>query len=364
MSTEKVGEWILDANTCFLIGGGCSACAGKPLIEELSQRVVEGLSGETRAIFSDLNGTFGRPPTVEDLVNYLLRYGQLLSSKKRPGDPIWSAEKIDEEISGIQRGIVHALGTDWKGSETHKRFFLRLAGHKSRTTCDMFSLNYDTVVEASLEELTLRCIDGFRGADNAFFDATVYDERPTSGLSFRLYKLHGSINWVRDVQGAVRRRPLTSSEERAPVVIYPAEQKYVQTQYGVYETLLSLFRRRLREPRPNNKLVVVGYSFRDEHLNVAIEDAIGDEKGNLTVYAFLGPEPDPVAQERRIRKLAADSHGRFNALIGQHAFIGLGLETGEWDAVKSLDLWKFENLVSLLVGEPHERTIAAHSQGD
>jgi hypothetical protein len=220
------------------------------------------------------------------------------------------------------------------------------------------------VVEASLEDLKFPSIDGFRGAENAYFDAAVYDEPPGAGVSFRVYKLHGSVNWVRDVDGTVRRKPWDTSEKRECVVVYPAEQKYVQTQYGAYETLLGLFRRRLREPRANNKLVVLGYSFRDEHINVAIEDSIRDEKSNLTVYAFFGPEEDPVAQESRLRELADRCRGRFNALVGQRAFIGPGLEKEEWETVKFLDLWKFENLVEVLIGEKHEPKLAAHSQGN
>jgi hypothetical protein len=179
-----------------------------------------------------------------------------------------------------------------------------------------------------------------------------------------VYKLHGSANWVRDVDGTVRRRPLSPLDTHDRVVVYPAEQKYVQTQYGVYETLLRCFRERLRESKPNIKLVVLGYSFRDEHVNIAIEDSIRDEKSNLTVYAFLGPEADPVAQERRLRELADRCNDRFNALVGQHTFIGPGLEKEEWEVMKPLDLWKFENLVGALAGEEHEPKLAAYSQGN
>jgi hypothetical protein len=364
MSIQKVAEWILDANTCFLIGGGCSACAGKPLIDGLTTRVAQDLSTDTQAVLSDLNGTFGRGPTIEDLVNYLLGHRRLLASKRRQEGTPWTVAKIDEAIRAVQRGIIAAIGTKWEGSATHRKFFQRLAGQKSRSTCDIFSLNYDTVVEASLEELKLPCIDGFRGAENAYFDATVYDEPPSSGLSFRLYKLHGSANWVRDVDGSVRRRPWSPFQERECVVVYPAEQKYLQTQYGAYETLLHRFRTRLRETKPNNTLVVLGYSFRDEHINVAIEDSIRDEKSNLTVYALVGPEADSAAQERRFRELANRCNDRFNAAIGQNVFIGAGLEPEEWEGVKSLDLWRFENLVQVLVGEKYEPELAAHSQGN
>ncbi len=165
-----------------------------------------------------------------------------------------------------------------------------------------------------------------------------------------MFKLHGSINWIRDEDETVRRRPAVAVENRRRAVVYPAEQKYVQTQYGVYETLLSLFRDRLREGRPNNKLVVIGYSFSDEHINVAIEDSILADGSNLTVYGFVGPEESKEEQGKRLKEMAARCDDRFNVFIGQHAYISSSIEPYEWETIKELDLWKFENLVNLMVG--------------
>ncbi|RMH34913.1 MAG: hypothetical protein D6694_14900, partial [Gammaproteobacteria bacterium] len=143
----------------------------------------------------------------------------------------------------------------------------------------------------------------------------------------------------------------TAVEDRRRAVVYPAEQKYVQTQYGVYETLLSHFRNRLRENRPNNKLVVLGYSFSDEHINAVIEDSIRAEGSNLTVYAFVGPEEDAEEQENRFRKIAERCDHRFNVFMGQHSYISSSIEPEEWKEIKKLNLWNFEELVNIMVGD-------------
>jgi len=350
MPTKTVLDWIIDANTCFLIGAGCSKCAGKPLIGELTEEVRKALSRPAKAILEDLRGTYGRSATVEDLINHLLQLHKLLSSRKSQEHEDWTPKSIEQEIATIQRAIVEAIGTEWAGSDIHKKFLLRLTDQRARKTCDIFCLNYDTVIEASLEELRLPYTDGFRGAENAYFDPSLYGQIPGNGPYFRVFKLHGSINWIRDADETVRRRPATAVEDRRRAVVYPAEQKYVQTQYGVYETLLSLFRDRLREDRPNNKLVVIGYSFSDEHINVAIEDSILADGSNLTVYGFVGPEENKEEQEKRLREMAARCDDRFNVFIGQHAYISSSIEPDEWETIKELDLWKFENLVNLMVG--------------
>ncbi len=61
----------------------------------------------------------------------------------------------------------------------------------------------------------------------------------------RIYKLHGSVNWLTD-DDTVRRRPGYSLGSASRAVVYPAEQKYFQTQYGIYEVLMRRFRDRLR----------------------------------------------------------------------------------------------------------------------
>ncbi len=319
-------------------------------MDDLTKEVKKSLSDPAKTLLGLLRGSFGRKPTVEDVINQLLQLHGILSSRKNQKEGGWEPKIIESEIAKIQQAIIQGIGSEWKSCDVHKNFLRRLSGQKSRTTCDIFCSNYDTVLEATLEELKLPFTDGFRGAENAYFDPGTYEETRSAGTFFKVYKLHGSINWVRDSDETVRRRPSSAIKVQPRSVIYPAEQKYVQTQYGIYETLLSLFRARLKDPRPNNKLVILGYSLSDEHINVAIEDSLKSERSNLTVYAFLGPEDDLVKQEERLRETADRCDRRFNTIIADKAYVGSGLEKHDWESIRGRDLWKFENLVSLLVG--------------
>ena len=177
---------------------------------------------------------------------------------------------------------------------------------------DIFSLNYDTILEASLDDLRVPYADGFRGANRAWFDDEIFDEKHT--VAYRLFKLHGSVNWIRGADGHIRRVSHRTDDE--PAVVYPSEQKYIQTQYGVYETLMGRCRGRLRSERMNNYLVVLGYSFNDEHINEAICDSVNVRGNNLTVVSFVGPEDNTDAQDERLRALEARCDSRFNAFVG------------------------------------------------
>mgnify|MGYP000184109472 CR=1 FL=1 len=355
MSVQSVIEWITDQNTCFLMGAGCSLCADKPNIDGLTAKVKVKLSQPLQELLDDLKGAEGRPANVEDLINYLMRMRLLAGSRKTPfPKEDWKVESIDDELLSIQRAVVEGVGPDWKPSPYHQRFLTRLVSSHPRKPVDIFSLNYDTVIEASLEFAKIRYTDGFVGSENAYFDDAVFGQIPGSQAFFRVYKLHGSINWVRDGDETVRRRPGSSLGGTPRAVVYPAEQKYLQTQYGVYEVLMRRFRDRVRDSDQNNKLVVLGYSFRDEHVNAAIEDGIRSLGSNLTVYAFVGPEEDVDNQKNRFDDMASRCDHRLNVFIGDKHHVGPALDDKGWSEIAGKDLWKFENLVGLLTGAANE----------
>ncbi len=355
MSIQSVVDWITDQNTCFLLGAGCSLCADKPSIDNLTETVRQKLSQPGQDLLTDLKGSGGRRANIEDLINYLLRMRLLANSRKTPfGKEDWGIESIDKELLNIQKGVVEAVGLDWKPSTHHRRFLTRLVSSPRRKPIDIFSLNYDTVLEASLEILKLRYTDGFVGSENAYFEPTILDQIPEGVPFVRIHKLHGSVNWIRDDDDTVRRRPGHPLGDARRAVVYPAEQKYLQTQYGIYEMLMRRFRERLRDGDMNSKLVVLGYSFRDEHINVAIEDGIRTVGSNLTVHAFVGPENDVEAQKKRFEAMANRCDNRLNVVIGDNCHVGPAIDEAGWKEIAGKELWKFETLVGLLAGGANE----------
>lgn len=350
MLENPVLDWVMDANSCFLLGAGCSAPAGKPMMDGLTAQVIAGIEEPAKSLFARLEGIHGGAPTVEDLLNQVLQLKSVMACRKGKKIDGWELANCDESIKKILSRVITAVGCQWQSSATHEDFLKRLAGHAGRKVCDIFTLNYDVLIEATLEELSYLYTDGFWGAENAYFDVNTFDQEPTKGPFFRLYKLHGSVNWSRDSEGCVRRRPGSAADNDRPQVIYPCEQKYVQSQYGVYEALLGRFRQRLRDPRPNNKLVVLGYSMRDEHIVEAILDGVRAPGSNLTVYVLVGAEPDEASQLGRFQKLVEQGMSRLNVMIGDSKFLGPALEKSDWDDIRSQNCWMFENLVGFLAG--------------
>ena len=350
---EQITEWFTSNDTCFLVGAGCSACAGKPLIGKLTESVLNRLDRKLLGQFSGLKPVGDRPPTIEDLINYLVRYREILNTITTADSHSLTINEIDDWLAEIKKLIVNDVADNWQASDFHERFLQRLRGARERGPCDIFSLNYDTLLEASLDSLRLPYADGFCGINRAWFDPQNLD-KPGPGIAYRIYKLHGSINWTRDSDGHVRReRNANDDAAGEPVVVYPSEQKYLQTQYGVYETLIGCFRKRLRQTGVNNHLVVLGYSFNDEHINEAICDAVNFPRSNLTVIAFVGPEKDRDKQDQRLKAFSDRCDSRFNVFVGskdEGKFIGHALDVESSLSVLEANLWKFENLVAYIAG--------------
>ena len=351
---EHITEWLTTAETCFLFGAGCSVCAGKPLIGPLTNKILKDAEEKLLQQFHNLKPTSARPATIEDLITYLTRYRDILGTVSNYGDHTITIDEIDKWLKEIKQNIVAQVDDDWQPSPYHQRFLSRLNNQHQRRARDIFSLNYDTLLEASLDKLRIPYVDGFRGANAAWFDAETFDETGAAA-AWRIFKLHGSINWTRDSSGNVRRGDNANVDVAAErIVVYPSEQKYLQTQYGIYETLMGRFRNRLRLANVNNCLVVLGYSFNDEHINEAICDAVNDRGSNLTVIAFVGREDDPAKQDERLGKFSDRCDLRFNAFIGSNetgSFIGNAVGQEVVPAILGAGLWEFEKLVDFIAGE-------------
>ena len=348
---ERVLQWLTGSDTCFLIGAGCSRCAGKPLIGELTTKVLAKLDASIKTEFDGLTGTGTRPPTIEDLINYLVRYQSILRTVKDADKHKLKPDWIIEALQAIKKEIVNHIADAWVDSPVHARFLQRVANRWSKAGRDIFTLNYDTVIEATLDKLRYDYVDGFRGTRRAWFDPTLFEEPSACVPNFRIHKLHGSVNWLREGTGHVRRAVVTTADDITDtVVVYPSEQKYLQTQFGVYETLIGRFRSRLRAPNVNNCLVTLGYSFNDEHVNEAIIDAINATASNLTVIAFVGPDSKAAEQKEQLAAIEARCDNRFNAYVGDSFHVGNALDESESKVLLAAQLWKFEGLVDYIAG--------------
>lgn len=183
------------------------------------------------------------------------------------------------------------------------------------------TLNYDLAVEGAAEARDVPARTGIREwIDNGRW------EWPTKGI--RLLKLHGSIDWawqeLRAGDGDLPRKvvkALDSPSEPAgdPVLVFGARGKLRAE--GPFLGLLAEFEKQLSDA---TRLIVIGYSFRDDHVNelitrwmaegkartiLAVDPGWPSGRGGYKVEDFriqlnrhvIPPEHRPEAFEPRLR---------------------------------------------------------------
>ena len=212
---------------------------------------------------------------------------------------------------------------------------------------DYLVLNYDTIIEDALALGNIPYADGLYGGATGWWDPHTFE---ATGLSARVIKLHGSIDWCQfpDEQSPRRIRPSIAipGEVDLPVLIWPSSTKYQEAQLNPFAQLLDRARRAIRPtPGAQHLLVVCGYSFGDSHINLEIDNALKESEGKLTIAAFTdNDEPTGLLKDWHDNEAV-----REQVLI----FAKRGFFHGGHDdiSLKDLPWWKFESLTKIFKGE-------------
>jgi hypothetical protein len=182
-----------------------------------------------------------------------------------------------------------------------------------RDRLNIFTTNYDRLIEAGAELAGLHLLDRFLGNLMPIFRSSRLDldmhynppgirgePRYLEGVA-RYTKLHGSVDWLQSGKD-IRRFGLPFGAEgvepylKAPglgdatankLMIYPNAAKDRETADYPY---VELFRDLAAAVcRPNSTLVTYGYSFGDEHINRVIRDMLTIPSTHLVVISYDDP---------------------------------------------------------------------------
>lgn len=277
----------------FLLGAGCPVSiripegeASKPLIPDirgLTNMVNEKLSKskEYKDSYNTLLKRFndGMPanPTIEDILSHIRALHDVVRDGNIDGLDKKTLAALDAEICAITTEVV---GVDLPESNTpYHQLATWIGGIHRAHPIEVFTPNYDLLVEQALESHKIPFFDGFVGSKQAFFDLTSMESESLPSRWARVWKVHGSVNWWRTQTDEVVRRENHSEGDRQ--MIYPSHLKYDQSRRMPYLAMLD----RLRDflARGQAVLVTCGYSFADQHLNEVILHGL---RSNPTAICF------------------------------------------------------------------------------
>jgi hypothetical protein len=315
-------DLMTQSGRAFLIGAGCSRCAGLPLTADLTSESLTSsvLDATTKELLTAIQGQFVGSPdaNIEDFLSELIdllaiaerratrgstsTQVQLNGKRYAPGQLRDATEQIKLAIAKVIDKPV-SIGIHWDFIKAIHRP-LRPGKPVSSKPVDYLVLNYDTLIEDALALEKLSYADGMGGGTTAWWDVRNFAE---SALAARVLKIHGSINWCEFPDDPLPRRVsaklnLPAGNDRR-VLIWPASTKYRETQKDPYAQIASIIREILR-PQSGSQtvLTVCGYRFGDSHINLEIDRGLRESGGRLTIVAFVGREtrgPTEAVARRR-----------------------------------------------------------------
>lgn len=362
---EQMLKLLSQSKRAFVIGAGCSKCAGLPLMEDLTRQVLASLdkAGKAHAILDGLQKNFAGSAgcTIEDYMSELVDHIAIAERRKLRSAAAAQAsinatdyclDDLAAALTEIKRAIAQVIEESKPTISVHSRFVRAIhrllqsgkAGHQ--TPVDYYMLNYDVLFEDALSLERILVADGFNGGATGWWDARAYQD---ASAQARVLKVHGSIDWClwdSDVLPRRVRRGLDVGGTREHILIWPASTKYRESQRDPFAQIIELMRQGLR-PRPDTQavLAICGYSFGDAHVNFELDRALRESDGRLTIIAFTN-EDEPKGQLKEWRD---DVDVRDQVRI--HANRGFFHATAETRSTVDLPWWRFEMLTRLLGGE-------------
>ena len=224
------------------------------------------------------------------------------------------AEIVETIIAGIKKFVLYKCITglfadgDKSVVEHYQRFYQSLATRSRGLSPPwVFTTNYDLFNEQAMDRSGIPYSNGFSGTVERRFNPATYrralaeqldiTSRRWAAVDGFVYfcKLHGSVNWIEEDAGLFPIREshtsLDPSEDR--VMIYPTPSKQTASFGSPYSDMFREFQGQVVQDQ--SVLVIMGYSFGDEHINNIIFQGL--TLPSFRLIAFIDPKTNDITQK-------------------------------------------------------------------
>lgn len=296
----------------FLFGAGCPMAIrvqdgekNKPLIPDirvLTQIVKDEIVGKENSstcagVLAEVLDQFEESdaPTIEHILSHIRLLLEVIKREKLGRISKRGLQELDQNIcSIITRCVQETIPQDQPFSPYHQ-FAKWVSAIPREYPLEIFTTNYDLLMEQALEDQKVPYFDGFIGSNRAFFDLPSIEHDRLPSRWTRLWKLHGSINWWRTESGYIERRSLQDAAEQQ--MIYPSHLKYDQSRRLPYLAMLDRLKAFLAPGKGPAVLVTCGFSFADQHLNELILQSLRGNPSAVCYNLLFGEKEDPAYSE-------------------------------------------------------------------
>ena len=268
----------------FFISAGCPLSVEMPSghwplipdVKNLTTSISNSLikNAEYNLLLAELKKAEKNPDNIEDILSFLRGLSAVAKGGEVRG---LSEDKLKSLEKAICKEIVNKLKVELPNAETpYHRLCKWVRSIDRKVPIEIFTTNYDLLLEQALDDLEVPYFDGFVGSVRSIFDLRAVEENLIPHHWSRLWKIHGSINWIQETKNEEMKVFRSSSSDLPNVdashLIYPSHLKYEESRKMPYLALIDQLNRFIR--KKSSFLVLCGYSFNDGHLNDAIVNAL------------------------------------------------------------------------------------------
>ena len=295
-----------------------------PTVDELTKSVVDALDLAERQAIEGVKRQLGGHPNIEAILTKVRQLAEAIGQSKVHDLDGQGFRRLAENICNQIGERVKAQLPD--GHNPYADLVRWIVGTRRDSPVEIFTPNYDLLIEEALERQRAPYFDGFVGSHRPFFDpaSVLTDQLPARWTL--LWKLHGSLGWELQGTNVVRTGQLS-----ATALIYPEHLKYEQVGRLPYSALFERLRAFLTTP--DTLLLCTGFSFSDAHILAVLNEAL-TTNAHTAIFAFqFGTvEAELSAVQAAIGQPNMSIYARDGAVIGGVA--------GEWRPGEPRDDWQ------------------------
>ena len=314
-----------DRRLSFLFGAGTSSAVNispdppvgeKPRHEPLIPG-IDGLTEFCRKAVSDLGKDqtdawntlvnqckkVERPANVEDILSKVrmkidaIGEGETLVGLDQDG-----LISIENTICSTIAKIVNPAEITILQRTPHDEFASWVKKVNRTVPMEVFTTNYDLLFEVAFESARVPVFDGFVGTHRPFFYPECLDDEDLLPREnwIRLWKLHGSVNWI--LENRTRgKRIIRSVPTESGELILPSHRKYDESRKQPYVGYIDRLTRILNSEHA--LMITCGYSFGDEHINAILYGALDNRStANIIALQFQDLKEEDNLVEAAVRR--------------------------------------------------------------
>lgn len=333
LGLENLFKYYLNENLIFLLGSGTSInLGGKTLNEttDLCNSVAESVPNEknTPQYIQRIRTILTSDDTFEvkiDKINQqYLFYINIIKNKEL-------AQSTKQYLDTILKGFIEdfiPFPVNYKEGKlkTHELFINKIISRKEiLNRPQIFTINYDLAFENACENIGVSYNNGFKGCHMRKFNPDTFQnemyikgskgESKRIGSYLNIYKLHGSISWQtnNNINDIYNINEIQFSDDFAKedfhtesMLIFPLQSKKSYSLDLPYSDLFRCFSKSLSESQ--STLIIMGYSFRDEHINNLILNGLYNPGLSLILHCYDKINDDSPIFLKSLRERSFSDH--------------------------------------------------------